>query len=552
MKKVVIVGGMAAGCKTASRLRRLDPHADITIIERLPFVSFGACGMPFFVRGDVDSFNQLMSTAWGTVRNAEFFERTKNVKVLVETTCVGIIPEQNKIKIVRPSGETSHLEYDYLVLATGSKPVVPRFPFPSSERISFFHSPIDALKFRKKAELGEISNAVIIGGGFIGCELAEALSSLWGIEVTIVEKEKYLIPKSFDSEISVLLASVLEKNGIKVITDASVTKVEEKDGTCQVFINNETLETDFVFLVMGIEPNVELAKQAGIEIGKRGGIVVNQKLQTNVPNIYAAGDCIETINLVTGKPDIFALGSLANRQGRVIANSIAGISDRFDGAVGAISLKIFDVIFSSSGLNSSCALQNGIQPSFALATFYDRPHYYPDNQILFAKVIYNRQDGRLLGLQMCGKGEVSRYIDSFSLLLKNGSHYLDLLDFEHSYTPPHSSPLNPLNYLGGIIQNQEQFRIEPLSPLDLNSKEYFCLDLRKEEEIEQTPSKLSCLNIDYDEFLSKMNTIPKDINILCVCQKGPRSLEVAIYLKQNGWQNVSYLGGGLQMLNSSF
>ncbi len=552
MKKVVIVGGMAAGCKTASRLRRLNPKAEITIVERLPFVSFGACGMPFYVRGDVDNFNDLMSTAWGTVRTAEFFKKTKNISVLVETNCVGIFPEQNKIKIVNHTGETSFLEYDYLVLATGSKPLVPRFPFPNSERISFFHSPTDALKFRKKAEQGKISNAVIIGGGFIGCELAEALSSLWGIEVTIIEKERYLIPKSFDPEISALLASVLEKNGIKVIVGAKVSKIEQMGETCQVFINDKTLETDFVFLVVGIEPNVELAKQAGIVIGKKGGIVVNQHLQTNIPNIYAAGDCIEAINLVTGKPEVFALGSLANRQGRVIANNIAGFSDRFEGAVGAISLKIFDVIFSSTGLNSFCASQNGIQPAFALATFNDRPHYYPDNQILFAKVLYCRQDGRLLGLQMCGKGEVSRYIDSFSMLLKKRSNYLDLLDFEHSYTPPHSSPLNPINYLGGIIQNQEQFQIEPLSPLDLNKREYLCVDLRKEDEIEQTPSKLNCLNIDYDDFFSKMDMIPKDKNILCVCQKGPRSLEVAIFLKQNGWQNVFYLGGGLQMLNSSF
>ena len=258
------------------------------------------------------------------------------------------------------------------------------------------------------------------------------------------------------------------------------------------------------------------------------------------------------MNLVSGQPEVFALGSLANRQGRVIANNIAGLNDEFNGAVGSISLKVFDVIFSSVGLNTACAKRYGIEPAFALATFYDRPHYYPENQVLFAKILYQRENKRLLGLQLCGKGDVSRYIDSFSVLLKDVSTYLDLLDFEHSYTPPHSSPLNPLNYLGGIIQNQEMFGIECVSPLKISKAEYFCVDLRKKEEIAQMPFEFESINVDYDYFWKEMSKIPRDKKILCVCQKGPRALEVAIYLKQNGWKDVSYLGGGLQMLNSSF
>ncbi|ROL60027.1 hypothetical protein D9V87_03165 [Bacteroidetes/Chlorobi group bacterium MS-B_bin-24] len=552
MKKVVIIGGMAGGCKTATRLRRLDPTVEITIVERLSFVSFGACGMPFFVRGDVDDFNQIMSTAWGTVRSPEYFLEAKKVNVLTETICTRIIPEQNKIEVQDKSGNRKVLDYDYLVIATGSKPALPKFSFPRSERISLFHSPLDALKLRKFAEQGKISDAIIIGGGFIGCELAEALSSLWGIDVVVLEKENHLVPRCFDPEISYLLEKVMEENGIKIYTGANVQKIEEREQKCFVHFNENALETDFVFFVTGIEPEVELARNANIQIGERGGIVVNSRLQTNFPNIYAAGDCIETLNLVSGQPEVFALGSLANRQGRVIANNIAGLNDVFNGAVGSISLKIFDVIFSSVGLNTACVKRYGIEPAFALATFYDRPHYYPENQVLFAKVLYQRENMRLLGLQLCGKGEVSRYIDSFSVLLKDVSTYLDLLDFEHSYTPPHSSPLNPLNYLGGIIQNQEMFGIECVSPLKISKAEYFCVDLRKKEEIAQMPFEFESINVDYDYFWKEMSKMPRDKKILCVCQKGPRALEVAIYLKQNGWEDVSYLGGGLQMLNSSF
>jgi len=228
MKKVVIIGGMAGGCKTAARLGRLDPTAEITIVERLPFVSFGACGMPFFVRGDVDDFNQLMSTAWGTVRSPEYFLEAKKINVLTETICTRIIPEQNKIEVQDKSGNRKVLDYDYLVIATGSKPAIPKFSFPRSERISFFHSPLDALKLRKFAEQGKISDAIIIGGGFIGCELAEALSSLWGIDVVVLEKENHLVPRSFDPEISYLLEKVMEENGIKIYTVAVCMNVQNQ------------------------------------------------------------------------------------------------------------------------------------------------------------------------------------------------------------------------------------------------------------------------------------------------------------------------------------
>lgn len=554
MKKVVIIGGMAGGCKTAARLRRLDPECSITIVERLPFVSFGTCGMPFFASGDINSFDDLMKTPWGRTRSPDFFMNAKQIKVLVNRNCIGIYPEQQKVKIVDPEGRTEELEYDYLVIASGSKPVLPPFPIPESEKISFFHSPLDAKKFRSLAERGVIENVVIIGGGFVGCELAEAVSSLWGIKAAIIEKEEQLLPKSFDKEISLVLENLLQANGIEVWLRSEVIQVHPNGEKLVVETKSQSFKTSFVFLCLGVQPNVEPFVESGIKIGGYGGILVNEYLQTSIENIYAVGDCIEVMDFVTKKSRPMPLGSLANRQGRVVADNIAGLQSKFKGAVGSISIKIFDTIFSSVGLNSVYAEKENIPYKYAIASFYDRPHYFPGSEVLFAKMIYEPKRLRLLGLQMCGKGEVNRYIDSFSILLAKGCEVGELLDFEHSYTPPHSSPINPLNYLGGIVENQELFGIDVVSPIEFNFENFdgIVLDLREPEEIEQMPFPGVVINFRFEEYLSKINTIPKDKKILCVCQKGPRALESAISLKQRGFENVSYLAGGLQMLNSVF
>ncbi len=554
MKKVVIVGGMAAGCKTAARLRRLDFDAEITIVEKLPFVSFGACGMPFYAGGEVENFDELMSTPWGTVRSPEYFKNVMNVNVLTETVCSKLYPEHNFIEISTKDGRKKILNYDYLVLATGSKPIIPKFPYAESEKISFFHSPLEAKKFRTLAERGQIGKVVIIGGGFIGCELAEAVSSLWGIDTVLIEKENALLTKCFDVEISNLLLSILQENGINVLLNTKVEKIEVSEDVPVVFTDKGVFHSDYVFVALGVEPNTRLAQISGISIGNLGGIIVDKYLRTNFENVFAAGDCIETINLVTGKSDVFAFGSLANRQGRVVADNISGLHSEFPGAVGAISIKVFDTFFANVGINSFTCQENNIDYGFAIGTFYDRAHYHPEAKTLFAKLLYRKADGKLLGLQLCGKGEVTRYIDTFSVLLSKGCDYKSLLNFEHSYTPPHSSPINPLNHLGSIIELQERFSFVPISPLNLPyvAKDCTIIDLRKDVEVREIPFNFDAIRIDFDNLLEEFKKLDGLDNILCVCQKGPRSLQAAIFLKQLGKRNVSYLAGGVQLLYAKF
>ncbi|MCX7735549.1 MAG: FAD-dependent oxidoreductase [Candidatus Kapabacteria bacterium] len=551
MKKVVIIGGMATGCKTAARLKRLRPDFQVTILEKLPFVSFSTCGMPFFASGDIDDFNDLIKTPWGKLRDAEFFKSTKGIDVLTQTEVTEVDFNHKIVKYTNTkTSETNTLDYDYLVIATGAKTITPKFQYPNSEKIMTFHSPIDAKKVRMMAQKGEIGKAVIIGGGYIGCELAEALVSLWGIETTIIEKEPHLLPMSLDKELGDFLTDIFRKNSVEVFTYSVVEKINDReDGQFEITLNNgENLSADIVFLCTGVKPNLGLFEGSGLEIRKNGGIKVDNELRTNIPDVWAGGDCIEIKNLITGNYGFYPLGSLANRQGRVIADSIAGIGANFPGCVGAVSIKVFDTIIASSGLNIKKAENNEINYAKVVGAWYDRPDYHPDSKPIFGKLIYEKENLKILGIQMIGKGEVTRYVDTFSAIAaKNGDVY-DLINTEHCYTPPHSGPMNPLNFLGAMALEQERSNIINYSydefPIDA-----IIIDLREKDESEAAQLGIDSKNIPFNEYRKHIQNFQKDKTIIFVCQKGPRSYEGAVFFKRAGFEKVGYLGGGVQLLS---
>ncbi len=551
MEKVVIIGGMATGCKTAARLRRLRPDFSITILEKLPFVSFSTCGMPFFASGDIDDFNDLIKTPWGKPRDTEFFKSAKDIDVLTQSEVTKIDFQKKTVSFKSlTSSEYKTIEFDKLVIATGAKPIEPKFEFPSSEKIMNFHSPIDAKKVRLMAQKGEISKAVIIGGGYIGCELAEALVSLWGIDTTIIEKESHLLPMSLDKELGDFLTNIFRNHSVKISANTTVRMITEtEEGHFDIFLDNdEVLTSDTVFLCTGVKPSVELFEKSGLETGNFGGIKVDNQLRTNVSNVWAGGDCIEIKNLITGNYGYYPLGSLANRQGRVIADSIAGLESLFPGSVGAISIKVFDTIIAGSGLNINQAIANAFNTAKVVGAWYDRPDYHPDAKPIFGKLIYEKESLRLLGIQMIGKGEVTRYTDTFtSLLSKNGNLY-DLINAEHCYTPPHSAPMNPLNFLGAMALEQENSGVINYS-FDEIPDDAIIIDLREKEEVESVPLSLDSQNLSFDEYRKHIRNFPKDKTYIFVCQKGPRSYEGAFFLKKLGFENIGYLGGGMQLLS---
>jgi len=551
MSKVVIIGGMAAGCKTATRLKRIKPETEIFIIEKNPFLSYGTCGMPFYASGDVDGFMEPATSSWGMVRDETFFKNVKDINAFINTEAIKI---DNDKKIVHCKNLQNNkefiLNYDFLVIATGAKAVAPPFPVPKSEKISNFHNPQDAKKFREKAQRGQIGSVTIVGSGYIGCELAEAMVSLWGLDTHCIELSNRLIPRAIDKEISMLVEKVLTENDIKLHLNTKVEKIElDENDNPVVFLNNgEKIISDYVFTCVGIKPNIDLAKSIGVEIGSLDGIIVNDKMQTNLKNVYAAGDCVEIKNLITGQPSFFPLGSLANRQGRVIANNINGNDDKFEGAIGTSSVKVFDFVIASAGISETTAKELSLDYDCVLGSWYDRPDYMPDSKTLYGKLIYDKKTRRLLGLQLAGYGEVTRYIDAFSIFASEHRQAEDLLNFEHAYTPTHSGPLNPLNFLGAMAEAQEVNKLICLSPHTENF-EGIILDVRETDEIKSAKYNDNAITMSVAEYRRRLNELDKTKPILVVCQRGPRSYEVANTLLNNGFQKVYYLGGGVQFAN---
>jgi len=547
MCNVIIIGGMAAGCKTAARLSRLSSDYRITIIEREQFISFGNCGLPLYASGEIDNIYDLAKTAYGKIRDENYFRDVKGVEVLTNTEVTNINLNKSEVKckdII--DNKLINLQYDKLVFATGSKVIQPQFSFPESNNISPFHSAKDAKKFREAAQKGIVKKAVVVGGGFIGCELVEALSSLWEIETVLIEKEKSLLNSFLDPEISKLVENRIRQKNIQVYLSAKIEKIElDNKNLPVVFLNDgNKIECDYVFYNLGVKPNSLLAEKIGIKIGDYGGILVDEKMKTNLPNIWAVGDCVEIKNLITDENEFFALGSLSNRMGRVAADSIAGRDAKFVGSVGSISLKVFDLISSATGLTEKKAKQLGYKTENMIGCWSDKPDYQPEVKNLFGKVVFEKNSLKLLGLQLVGEREVNRYVDVFAELLVNKKTAIDLINLEHAYTPAHSSPISPLTYLGYMIINQEKDGVGNCSFDSLASIDRLVLDVREEEEIDNSFDFYDTLNIPLSSFRSELPEIKISEPAVVVCEKGPRSYEAARLLKNKGIRNVQYLGGG--------
>ena len=559
MFNVIIIGGMAAGCKAAARLNRLSPDFKITIIEKNSFLSISSCGLPFFASGEVSEFTELNKTSYGVIRDKKFFKDVKGVEVLLNTEVKEIHKEKNTIDCFNTEeNEKLELKYDYLILASGAESIHPPFPYPKSTFVSSFHSPIDFKNFRLAAQKGEIGKAAVIGGGFIGCEMIEALSSLWGIDTCLIEKENSILSAILDPEISGFVEDNIASSKIKLLLSSEVEKIELNDaGSPVIFLSDgQKINFDYVFYCLGVKPNSGLAQKAGIKTGMLGGIQVDEQMKTNIPNVWAAGDCVEIKNLVSGKPDFFPLGSLSNRMGRVAADSIAydagiGKKTSFIGAAGTVSLKLFDNIICSTGLTEIKAQNLGYLTGSVTGSWYDRPDYYPEVKNIMGKLIYDKNNHRLLGLQLVGEGEVTRYIDVFSFLLSQNKKIEDLIDIEHGYTPAHSSPISPLNYLGFMTLNQENDNVKNCNPITINSFEGLFIDVRESDEIDNAKFPEKSINIPLSELRQKINDYDLNLPIMFICERGTRAYEAARIFMNHGYKNISYLGGGTQLFNKA-
>jgi NADPH-dependent 2,4-dienoyl-CoA reductase/sulfur reductase-like enzyme/rhodanese-related sulfurtransferase len=546
--EIVIIGGVACGCKTAASLARRMPQAMITLFQKEKELSYGTCGLPYFASGDIDSFRELTLTSYDVVRDSGFFKKSKNFDAVTESQVMAINREEKfvLVKDLKSGREYKH-GYGKLVIATGANHKTLPLDIPVSDRIKPFTRPEHAINFRRMAQTGKIGSALILGGGFIGCEVAEAAAGLWGIETSLVEMEGQILPYVLDREMALPAEKEMENNGVKLYLGRSATKIEmPNEETVRVTLSDGTsLEVDYLFLCVGVKPATDLAREAGLEIGSTRGIKANQFMQTSDPDIYAGGDAVESTHCLTGKPIYIPMGSLANRHGRIIAEHISGGKESFPGVLGAFMIKVFEMNVGSVGLSEAEAIKNGIDVVSVWGSFVDKPDYYPENKSISIKMIIDAKDRRLVGLQGVGKGDIVRRVDVFSAFLQSKSRLDDLLNFEHGYAPPYSEALDPLYHLAAVAKSVELGFGQENPGGSFDSGDFILLDVREEEEIESIPFKTkNSVRIPLNDLRENLDKLDKGKKIVILCHRGPRSYQAAVILKNAGFENSSYIAGG--------
>jgi len=546
--RIVVIGASAAGLRAASRARRLLTDASVTVIDEASFISYGACGMPYFVSGDIESADKLRHTTYGVIRDPEYFLSTKDIEVITETRVEKIERDNKKVfcKSLK-SGETSEYAYDKLVLATGSSPIIlPGIP-EGSERISAFKTLSQAIDIKQLLQNGKISSVGIIGAGPIGCELAEAFGSLWGAEVVLIDAAPSVLPNLLDTEMAATVEKYLNSEGIEVHANCPLDSISESDEGVIIKTGDGDFNVNFAVIAVGVKPNSKLAADCGLGIGDRGGIIVDNHMITSDPDIYAAGDCVELKHLISGKPVQIPLGSLANRQGRVVGSNLGGGDEIFNPVLGTAAVKVFDMNVAATGLTEAAAQTTGFNVGCSWGTFLDKADFYPEAENIHLKLVFDKDSTRLLGLQGYGKGDVIKRIDVFSALLKNEGKLEDVLDAEFAYAPPYSPALDPLFSLACAARNSINEGIKALPPNSQISKDII-LDVRQESETRVRPLReANVLSIPLGDLRARWEEVPGNKPIICVCPKGLRSAEAVRILKEKGFTDTVYLGGGLLM-----
>jgi len=552
-KRILIIGGVATGAKAAARARRRDPHADITIIERGRLLSYAGCGMPYYIQGQVHDFHELMSTPVGVIRDGSFFQNVKAIRVLNQTLAEKINRTGRTVDIVNiTTGEKATLPYDKLVLATGGIPVEPRIEGANLNRVFRLNLPDDALAIREAVDHGKIKRAVLIGGGLIGLETAEALVTR-GIQVTLVEMLDQLLPALLDWEIAAFLEKYLRGRGLEIKLGQRVVRFEgDGDGNVtRVHTNTEIIEAQMALVAIGVRPNVQLAKEADLELGRTGAIAVTDQLQTTDPDIYAGGDCVECTHLLT-KEKIFApLGSTANKHGHVIGDNVTGGSSRFPGVMGTTVFKVLDYNLARTGLTEAEARKSGYKVITALVPGPDRAHYYPTAATLLVKLVADATTGKLLGAQALGPGEAVKRIDVMATALSFGATIDDIPDLDLGYAPPYSTAVDPLAHAANVLRNKRDGLARALSPQQVKAKvetseRLVLLDVRTPPEREQIQLRDSRVTwIPLGQLRKRCSELPRDQEIICFCKVSQRGYEAQRILDGEGFQDVKFLDGGL-------
>jgi len=553
-KRIIVIGGSAAGPKAAAKARRLDEEAEIVIIQKAPDLSMASCGYPYYVGGFFDDRNLLICTPTGVVRDPKFYLNAKGIVARTETEATAIDPK-SKVVSVRDlkTGKDDTLPYDKLILATGAIPRIPPIPGASLAGITTLQSMQDADYLRKIRDEKTIKKAVIIGGGLIGIETCEALQ-LAGIEITVIEMLPQLLT-FLDWELAKLVENHVRSKNANVITDNGIAEFLGENGrlTGVKLQNGIELPCELAVVAIGVNPNSKLARDAGLEIGSTGGIVVNEYMQTSDPDIYAAGDCVESLNLITGKKVHAPYGDLANLQGRVAGeNAAAGNSATFPGTIQTGICKVFDFAAGSTGLSEKAARAAGCTDiETVINASPDKPGFMT-GLLLVTKLVVERATGKILGAQCVGPGDVSKQLATWAMAIKGGLSVDDMVNADLPYAPPFSLAIDHSIATAHIMQNKLKGRMKGVSCSDVKKKldggaPPFILDARGPDEYEQMRIGVGERLIPIGALRNRLNELPEDKNteIICYCKISLRGYEAARVLEGRGWKNVKVMEGGI-------
>ena len=542
-KRLVVIGGVAAGPKAAAKARRCDPEMEIVIYQEEDEISYAGCGLPYYASGVVGERDELISRTPGQFA-VDGIRVLKNRRI----EAIDILDRRVSGKKVG-SGDTFTDHFDRLVLATGATPIRPKIEGIDLKNIFYLRSIFDADAFTQQVRPERIRDVVIAGGGYIGLEMAESVVRL-GKNVTIVELAPQILTL-FDEDFAGILQQYLEKKGVKIFTSEGIQALKGEAGNVtRVQTAARELKTDVVVMSLGIRPQVELAKKTGLKIGETGAIWVNEKMETSAEGVYSAGDCAETTHLVTGKRVWVPLGSTANKQGRVVGTNVCGGNATFPGVMGTTIFKTFDFNVAKTGLSMREAEKEGFHPIQAVVRGYDRAHYYPGGKESTLKVIAEKETGRILGGQAVGEGPSDKFIDTLAMALHARMTCRELASVDLAYAPPFSPALSPVIVAANVLMNKMEGRVVGIQASEVRermktSRESFQLvDVREEDEVKEERIQNS-IWIPLGELNKRMGELDKTKETAVHCHSGQRSYKASLKLKHEGFENVKNVDGGI-------
>jgi len=551
--KIVIVGGVAAGPKAAARARRLDPRASITILEKGDYISYSACGLPFLISGEIPDVKHLLASPIGVMRDVEYFRTVKDINFLTgkEVLAIDRAAKAVKVRDLASSQEETY-PYDKLVLATGALPVRPKVPGIDVENVFVIRQPRDGLAIMAALEEHKPQRAALIGAGAIGLEVAEALVD-WGVKVTVVEAMDQVFPGLLDFEMGALLKRHLESKGVRVLTGEAATSLgSDEDGHLnRVYTSKGEFPAELAVVAVGVKPNVELARAAGLALGETGAIQVDREQRTSDPDIYAGGDCAETFHRLLNRPVVVSSGQQANIQGRIIGTNLTGGHMVYRGMVGTAVARVFDYTVGATGLSETAAKQAGFEVATVLVPGLDHAHYLPDAQFVGLKMVADRATGRVLGVQVVGPGDGAKRLDVAAAAITLGATVEDFTQFNLGYSPPYSVAIDLLVNAAQVMQNKLTGVAQTVSPLEVQAltdrgEDFLLLDVRTPDEFKRERLKHpKAFAMPLARLRDKAHTLPKDKLYIPFCQQSLRGYEAEKILEGLGFKNVKFMDGGV-------